>query len=158
MITAGIDCGAKNTKTVILKDGEVIGKGMVLTGFDQEKAVEKALDIAIQDAGIVRDDIQRIGGTGSGKNAVKIADDDVNDIKAMSKGAIFFFPNARTVTDVGAEEGGGRPRSIKMEIRLILPSMKNARPAKTEKQDISKAIARFHGRPDRIARIVKEIH
>ena len=66
MITAGIDCGAKNTKTVIIKDGEVIGKGMVLTGFDQEKAVEKALDIAIQDAGIARDDIQRIGGTGCG--------------------------------------------------------------------------------------------
>ena len=105
MITAGIDCGAKNTKTVILKDGEVIGKGMVLTGFDQEKAVEESLDIAIQAAGIARDDIQRICGTGSGKNAVKIADDDVNDIKAMSKGAIFFFPNARTVADVGAEEG-----------------------------------------------------
>ena len=92
MITAGIDCGAKNTKTVILKDGEVIGKGKVLTGFDQGKAVEESLDIAIQAAGIVRDDIQRICGTGSGKNAVKIADNDVNDIKAMSKGAIFFFP------------------------------------------------------------------
>jgi benzoyl-CoA reductase subunit D len=105
MITAGIDCGAKNTKTVILKDGEVIGKGMVLTGFDQEKAVEESLDIAIQAAGIARDDIQRICATGSGKNAVKIADDDVNDIQAMSKGAIFFFPNARTVADVGAEEG-----------------------------------------------------
>jgi benzoyl-CoA reductase subunit D len=105
MITAGIDCGAKNTKTVILKDGEVIGKGMVLTGFDPEKAVEDSLEKAIQVAGIARIEIQRICGTGSGKNAVKIADDDVNDIKSMSKGAIFFFPNARTVVDVGAEEG-----------------------------------------------------
>ena len=43
MITAGIDCGAKNTKTIILKDGEIVGKGMVLTGFDQEKAVSKPL-------------------------------------------------------------------------------------------------------------------
>ncbi len=34
MIVAGIDCGAKNTKTVIIKDGEIIGKGKVLTGFD----------------------------------------------------------------------------------------------------------------------------
>ena len=97
VITAGIDCGAKNTKTVILKDGEVIGKGMVPTGFDQEKAVAESLEKAIQAAGIARDDIRRIGGTGSGKNAVKFADDDVDDIKAMSKGAIFFFPNARTV-------------------------------------------------------------
>ncbi|MGB5747265.1 MAG: acyl-CoA dehydratase activase [Desulfobacterales bacterium] len=105
MIIAGIDCGAKNTKTVIIKDGEVIGKGLVLTGFDQEKAVEESLDIAIQAAGIAREDIRRIGSTGSGKNAVKFADDDVDDIKAMSKGAHFFFPNARTVADVGAEEG-----------------------------------------------------
>jgi benzoyl-CoA reductase subunit D len=105
MITAGIDSGAKNTKTVIIKDGEVIGKGLVLTGFDQEKAAEDSMAIAIQAAGIARNDIRRICGTGSGKNAVKIADDDANDIKAMSKGAIFFFPNARTVADVGAEDG-----------------------------------------------------
>ena len=51
MITAGIDCGAKNTKTIILKDGEIIGKGMVLTGFEQEKAVEKSLEQAAKDAG-----------------------------------------------------------------------------------------------------------
>jgi len=105
MITAGIDCGAKNTKTVILKDGEIIGRGIVLTGFDQEAAVEDSLAKATKDACIGRDDIERIFGTGSGKNAVKIADDTVNDIKAMTKGAIFFFPGARTVTDVGAEEG-----------------------------------------------------
>ena len=35
VITAGIDCGAKTTKTVVLKDGKVIGKGLVATGFDQ---------------------------------------------------------------------------------------------------------------------------
>ena len=105
MITAGIDCGAKNTKTIILKDGEILGKGIVLTGFDPEKAVEDSLIQAIEDAGISREMIQRICGTGSGINAIKIADEDVNDIKAMSKGANFFFPKARTVTDVGAEEG-----------------------------------------------------
>ena len=105
MITAGIDCGAKNTKTVILKDGKIVGKGRVLTGFDQQKAVEDSLNKAIQVAGIAREDIQRICGTGSGKNLIRMANADVNDIKAMSKGAIFFFPTARTVTDVGAEEG-----------------------------------------------------
>ena len=105
MITAGIDCGAKNTKTIIMKDGKIIGKGMQLTGFDQKKAVENSFEEAIQAAGIGRDDIQRICGTGSGKKAISMADNDVNDIKAMSKGAHYFFPDARTVADVGAEEG-----------------------------------------------------
>ena len=52
MITAGIDCGAKNTKTVIIKDREIIGKGTVQTGFDQKKAVEESLAEAIAAAGI----------------------------------------------------------------------------------------------------------
>lgn len=105
MITAGIDCGAKNTNTVILKDGQVIGKGSVLTGFDQEKAVAESLEKALQAAGVSRDDVNKIGGTGSGKNSIKMADTSVNDIKAMGKAAHYFFPNSRTVTDVGAEEG-----------------------------------------------------
>ncbi len=104
MITAGIDCGAKNTKTIILQDGKIIGKGKVLTGFDQEKAVEQSLENALQTAGIMREDIKKIFGTGSGSKAVKMAGDSINEIKAMSKGAHYFFPNARTVTDVGAEE------------------------------------------------------
>ena len=105
MITAGIDCGAKNTKTIILKDGEIIGKGMIPTGFDQIKAVEDSLEQAAKNAGISKDDVQKIYGTGSGSKAVKMADDTVNEIKAMAKGANFFFPGARTVVDVGAEEG-----------------------------------------------------
>ncbi len=111
MITAGIDCGAKNTKTVIMKDGRVIGKGLAPTGFDPAKAVADSLNKAMQQAGINRAEIQRVCGTGSGKNGVKIADASVNEIKAMAKGAFYFFPGARTVADVGAEEG----RAVKLD-------------------------------------------
>ena len=78
---------------------------MVLTGFDQARAVEDSLALAVQHAGIARKDVQRIFGTGSGKDAIKAADFTVNDITAMARGAHYFFPNARTVADVGAEEG-----------------------------------------------------
>ena len=105
MITAGIDCGAKNTKTIIVKDGRIIGKAMVLTGVDQQKAVEDSLEQAVKEAGISTDEAQKIFATGSGGNTVKLTDDCVNEIKAMAKGAHFFFPDARTVIDVGAEEG-----------------------------------------------------
>lgn len=111
MITAGIDCGAKNTKTVIIKDGEIIGKASVPTGLDQTKAVNESLEKAIEAAAISRDDIDRIGGTGSGRDSVDMADSEVNDIKAIGKAAQFFFPNSRTVADVGAEEG----RAAKMD-------------------------------------------
>ena len=104
MITAGIDCGAKNTKTVIVKDGKIIGRGSVPTGFEQDQAVKESLELALKDAGITRDQIDRIGGTGSGAKSIQEADIKVNDIKAMAVAANFFFPSARTVVDVGVEE------------------------------------------------------
>jgi len=76
-----------------------------MTRFDQKKAVDDSLAAAIEEAGIARDDVEKIGGTGSGRNAIDIADTSVNDIKAMGRAANYFYPNARTVTDVGAEEG-----------------------------------------------------
>ena len=105
MITAGIDIGAKNTKTVIFRYGQIIGKGKVLTGFDQVKAAQESLEKALKNAGVSRYEIDKVGGTGSGNRSIKIADTQVNDIKAMAKAANYFFPNSRTVTDVGAEEG-----------------------------------------------------
>ncbi|MGO9568619.1 MAG: acyl-CoA dehydratase activase [Desulfomonilaceae bacterium] len=104
MITAGIDCGAKNTKTVIVKDGKIIGRGSVPTGFEQDQAVKESLELALKEAGITRDQIEHIGGTGSGAKSIQEADIKVNDIKAMAMAANFFFPSARTVVDVGAEE------------------------------------------------------
>lgn len=104
MITVGIDCGAKNTKTVVVKDGKIIGKGLVLTGFDQGMAIQESLDMACRNAGISERDAGKFGGTGSGKNEVR-GGLMVDDVRAIGRSANFFFPNARTVADVGAEEG-----------------------------------------------------
>jgi benzoyl-CoA reductase subunit D len=104
MITAGIDCGAKNTKTVILKNGKIIGKGTVLTGFNLDKAIKESIEAACSAAGISEKEIERKGGTGSGKDSIKGAV-IINEIKAMARAAHFFFPGARAVADVGAEEG-----------------------------------------------------
>ena len=105
MIVAGIDCGAKNTKTVIMNDKKLLGKGIEMTGFDQDKAVERSLAKALKEAGLEIGDIDAIGSTGAGMEDIKDAKVKVNEIKAMAKAANFFFPNARTVTDVGAEMG-----------------------------------------------------
>jgi benzoyl-CoA reductase subunit D len=112
MITAGIDCGAKNTKAVIMKDGKILGKGKAVTGFDQDKSIKDSLEAACKSAGVTEQDIEKIGGTGSGKNSINGAV-MINDIKAMARAAHFFFPEARTVADVGAEEG----RAAKLDER-----------------------------------------
>lgn len=106
-ITAGIDAGAKNTKVVILRDGEVVGRGMNLTGFDQSEAVEKAFVMALEEAGLARDQVDRTVATGAGRKAVSLAQGGVTEVTADARGANRLMPSARTVVDVGAEEGRG---------------------------------------------------
>ncbi|MFH0960157.1 MAG: acyl-CoA dehydratase activase [Pseudomonadota bacterium] len=105
MITAGLDCGAKNTKTIIMKDAKIIGKGHASTGFDQIMAVKVSFEMAMKNAGINLNDVEHIGGTGSGAKSINCADVNVNDIKAIATAAKYFFPNSLIVIDVGAEEG-----------------------------------------------------
>ena len=104
MITAGIDCGARAAKAVILIDGAIAGKGTSLTGDDPGRAADDSLDTAMKEAGIQRKDLERIGGTGSDEAVMNVADTRVTEIDAMWRAARFFFPDARTVVDVGAEE------------------------------------------------------
>ena len=113
MVVAGIDCGARNTKTVIMKDNKIIGKASISTDFDTEKALNKCLGLALKDAGLSKEHIQKVMITGAGKDSVKTEYMKLNEIKAIAKGAIYFFPNARTVVDVGAEES----RVIKIDNR-----------------------------------------
>lgn len=110
MITAGIDCGARTTKTIMMKDGQIIGRGKVLTGFDQNRAIMASWEAALVDAGLAEGDVEKRYGTGSGKQCIQHAR-LVNDIKAIAKGTRHFFPKARTVADVGAEE----VRAIKID-------------------------------------------
>lgn len=104
MIAAGVDCGAKNTKTVIVRDGQIVGRATALTGFERRKACQESLETALAMAGVHQDSLDGVAGTGSGANAVEAATIKVNDIKAMALAAHFLFPDARTVLDVGAEE------------------------------------------------------
>ncbi len=107
MITAGIDVGAVTTKVVILKEGKVIGDSIVSTGIEQKKSAEQALDEAIKKAGISRSDIERITATGTGSKMIDFASAEVTDVEADAVGVNSLYPQARTVIDVGAEQGLG---------------------------------------------------
>lgn len=104
VIIAGIDSGTKNTKTVIMRDGRIIGSGLTATGFDQVQAVKKSLESALKEASISLRDLTCISGTGSGVDAILEADVTVNEMKAISVAAHYFFPSCRIVADIGAEE------------------------------------------------------
>lgn len=107
MAVAGIDVGAKYAKVVILKDGrpEVLSRGIALCGFNLKEAVEEALQQALSEAKLSRDEIKYVVATGASLEAVPFANDSVSMQGADAKGAHFLFPSVRTVIDIGAEMG-----------------------------------------------------
>lgn len=111
MITAGIDMGAKNVKVVILKDGEVVGRAIEPTGFEPAAAASKCLQQAAEMSGIEVSAIEYVTSTGAGRKAAPNVNSDITDVGAAAKGTVHLVPGARTVIDIGAEEG----RGIKVE-------------------------------------------
>ena len=105
MITAGIDMGSKTVKVVILRDGEIIGKGMTLAGFEAQAAAEEALATATGEAGIKVSDIEQTVATGAGRKFAPNTERHVTEVSSGVRGARTLFPAAKTVIDVGAEEG-----------------------------------------------------
>jgi benzoyl-CoA reductase subunit D len=110
MIVAGIDVGGKNVHIVIKKDGQILGKGTSPTGIKKAEAVSALYEQVLKQAGLTRKDVERVVATGSAAKRVAFANGSISDVAADARGAIKLFPNARTVIDVGAEEG----RSIKV--------------------------------------------
>jgi benzoyl-CoA reductase subunit D len=105
MIQAGIDVGAKFIKVLIIKDGKIIAKEKVFSGFEGKENVEKLFNQTLQKAGISRDEINSITSTGSGRKVVDFATKSITEVTASAKGATSLYPEVHTVIDVGAEEG-----------------------------------------------------
>lgn len=110
MIVAGLDVGGKNVHAVIMKDGEIVAKVGEPSGIDKAKAAEDSYEKMLKQAKLKREDVARVVATGSSGKRVTFADGFISDAVADAKGVIQLVPSARTIIDVGAEEG----RAIKV--------------------------------------------
>jgi len=113
MITAGIDMGSRTVKVVLI-DTDTPGAPsvkkthLIFPGdLDGDAAAEKAYDEVLHAAGLKRDDIHSVYATGAGRVMVNFAKEKITEMSAGAKGVSYFYPNARTIVDVGAEEGRG---------------------------------------------------
>ncbi|KUO78374.1 MAG: CoA activase [Desulfosporosinus sp. BRH_c37] len=110
MISVGIDSGNRNTKVVVLKDGEVISRYMTLTGFEINETATEAFTKALEQVGLKARDVEALASTGVGRNEIKFAKDYVTEAGSAARGARFVAPTTNTIIDLGAEEG----RTIKL--------------------------------------------
>jgi benzoyl-CoA reductase subunit D len=116
MITVGIDLGTQSVKAVILKDGEVISRGQVFSGFDPTKAAEQAVGEALKKAKLSLSDVDHVTATGSGMDMAPHSNSTVSMMGADAKAGVHLFPKARTIIDVGAEEA----RAVKCDDKGIM--------------------------------------
>jgi len=110
MISAGIDVGGKNVHIVITKNGTILAKMGGPTGINKAEAAEKLYAEALKKAGLKREDVTRVVATGSSGPRVAFANGVIPDAAADARGVIKLIPSARTIIDVGGEEG----RAIKI--------------------------------------------
>lgn len=110
MIAAGIDVGGKNVHLVICKDGAKIIKGKKTAGIHKAKAAEALYDEILQQVGLKREDVEYVVATGTAGKYVAFVDSVIPAVTADAMGVNRLVPSARTVIDVGAEEG----RAIKV--------------------------------------------
>ena len=120
--TVGIDVGSTYTKAVIMGDNnQLVGKGMTNTGFKLVEAAQRSYHLALAQAGLEQDRISYITTTGYGRYLIPFRDAYVTDLSAHARGASYFFPNTRTVLDVGGQtmkaskvEAGGKVKSFRL--------------------------------------------
>ncbi len=103
MITAGVDIGNQSVKVVVLDDNGILGKSCTIITRDVPTESQQALEQALEEAGISREDIQYVVSTGIGKEEVPFADETASDLTCHTRGAQFEIPGARTIIDMGAE-------------------------------------------------------
>ncbi|MEE8549707.1 MAG: acyl-CoA dehydratase activase [Gemmatimonadota bacterium] len=104
LYTAGIDIGSTYTKALILSDSDrIIGRSMLPTGFKLSDVAEAAFGEAARGAGLGREEVAYVVATGFGRHQALIADVKVTDLTASARGTTFFFPETRTVLDIGGQ-------------------------------------------------------
>lgn len=115
---AGIDIGSRTIELVVTDDaGEITADFQADTGFDPAAEAKKLVD------GIRCDQIMA---TGYGRNLFEISFEapTVTEIKAHARGARAFFPDTRTVLDIGGQDSkaislfeNGRVKKFEMNDR-----------------------------------------
>ena len=110
MLVAGIDVGGKNVHIVLKKDGTILAKGAAPTGIKKAETTERLYDEVLQQAGLKREDVEYVVATGSSGRRVAFAQGVIPEAAADARAVVQLVPSARTIIDVGAEEG----RAIKI--------------------------------------------
>lgn len=104
MNVAGIDIGSITTEAVILQDGRTRSSRIIPTGANSRKAAERCLSLALEGAGLGREDLAGIVATGYGRASFPGASKTITEITCHARGVFSLHPPTRTVIDIGGQD------------------------------------------------------
>lgn len=103
--TAGIDSGSTSTNVVILdSDRNIIGSSIVATGARAALGAHNALEQALRQAHLTREQLDDVVATGYGRAYIGAGGRDVTEITCHAKGAYFLDSSVRTIIDIGGQD------------------------------------------------------
>jgi len=102
---AGVDVGSTQTKAVIVDDERrIVARSLIPTGANVSRAGENAFLKCCEEAGLSREAIGYVVGTGYGRYKVTFGDAQITEITCHARGAQTLFPGTRTVIDMGGQD------------------------------------------------------
>lgn len=105
VFSAGIDVGSTYTKCVVLDQARnVVGRGLVKTGYDFNKAIQGAYDLALNAAKLEPDQVSYTASTGYGRFMVPFRDIQITELTCHSAAAHFLYAKTRTLLDIGGQD------------------------------------------------------
>ncbi|TCO76507.1 acyl-CoA dehydratase activase [Marinisporobacter balticus] len=103
MFSVGIDAGSVATKGVLF-NGKVVETVIIPTGWSPKSASEEVFKTLLKNAGIEKDAVKKIIGTGYGRISMDFVDKVVTEITCHAKGAHFLKKETRTILDIGGQD------------------------------------------------------
>lgn len=104
MLATGIDVGSTSGEVVILDGDKILAYSIVDTGYNSRRAADLALEQALGNAGIAREQFGAMIATGYGRVAIDYATKQVTEISCYARGIHFLYPQVRTVIDIGGQD------------------------------------------------------
>jgi predicted CoA-substrate-specific enzyme activase len=102
---AGVDVGSTQTKAVIVDEARrIVARSLIPTGANVSRAGENAFVKCCEEAGLPREAVGYVVGTGYGRYKVTFGDAQITEITCHARGAQTLFPHTRTVIDMGGQD------------------------------------------------------
>ena len=100
----GIDIGSSSSKAVIIDRAQQILASQVVNLGTGTRGVSEVVKLALQEAGLSKEELLYTVVTGYGRMTYKEADRQITEISCHAKGTGLFHPETRTILDIGGQD------------------------------------------------------